>query len=369
MFRSVVDALALACALCIIAPAQAQSVEGVPAIPSPIEAAPGVHALSLKPHVALLLPTRSPDFARASEAVRNGVLAARDVLMPDMEVVVFDTDDSAESVQNAYRKAADGAPAAIIGPLTRPAVQAIASVVEVLTPTIALNAIDAEVPPNVFMFVLQIEAEAHQVARLAIADLRARDPGRRATAVVITSAAPLHKRAAQAFEEAYVANGGAVLATIDIGAERGNALQTRLAATAPTTVFLAVDAPLASAARPYLRDVAVYGTSQLNTRAERGRQIDLEGIHFVDMPWLVQRDAPAVSRFARSEGLARYSADLERLYAMGIDAFRVAIDAAAGRSSIGFDGVTGAVMVDRQRIERRALPAVIRDGEAVPDGQ
>lgn len=369
MFRLIVQALAVFGASSIIAAAAAQPLEGTPAVSTPLGAAQGLQPLALKPHLSLLLPTRSPDFARAAEAVRNGVLAARDVLMPDMEVVVVDTDDVPEHVQAAYREAAKTAPAAIIGPLTRPAVQAIASEVEVLTPTIALNAVDTPVPPNVYQFALQIEVEARQVARLAVSDLRARDPSRRATAVVITSNAPLQKRATQAFIDAYTAEGGSVLATIDIGAERGNALQTRLAATAPAEVFLAIDAPLASAVRPYLRDVVVYGTSQLNTRAEPGRLIDLEGIHFVDMPWLVQRDAPAVSRFARSDALAKYSADLERLYAMGIDAFRIATDAASGRSPIGFDGVTGVLLQDGQRIERRALPAVIRDGEAVPDGQ
>lgn len=369
MFRFVVRTLALVGASSIIAAAPAQPVEGVPAVTSPVEAAPGLKPLSLRPHVSLVLPTQSPDFARAAEAVRNGVLAARDVLMPDMEVVLIDTDEAPEHVQAAYREAAKNGPVAIIGPLTRPALQAIASQLEVLTPTVALNAVDTPVPPHVLMFALQIETEARQVARLALADLRARDPGRRATAVVVTSAAPLHKRAAQAFEDEYRANGGAVLASIDIGAERGAALQSRLAALGPAQVFLALDAPLASAVRPYLREVPVYGTSQLNLRAEPGRLIDLEGIHFVDMPWLVQRAAPAVSRFARSDELLRYSADLERLYAMGIDAFRIATDAAAGRTPVGFDGVTGALMQEGQRIERRALPAIIRDGEAAPDNQ
>lgn len=371
IFRSFADALLAACAACIIAPAFAQTAadDPPPATTSPVVATPGLRGLALAPHIALLLPMRSPDYARASEAVRNGVLAARDVLMPDMEIVVHEAGDTAEETQAAYRSAAQASPVAIIGPLTRPAVQAISSAVEVLTPTVALNAIDAAVPPNVVMFALLIESEAQQVARLAIGDLRVREPGRQASAVVITSAAPLHRRAAQAFGEAFASGGGTVLATIDAASDRGAALQSRLASAAPALVFLAVDAGIASTVRPYLRDVPAYGTSQLNARADRLRLYDLEGVHLVDMPWLVQRAAPAVSRFARSEELARYSADLERLYAMGIDAFRLALDAATGRASSGFDGVTGALRLEQQRVERRAMPAIFRDGEAVADGQ
>lgn len=357
------------CAVCMIAPAYGQPAapEGTPATAAPVTAPAPLRGMSLRPHMTLLLPTRSPDFSRAAEAVRNGVLAARDVLMPDMEVVVADTDDSSEAVLAAYREAAAQSPVAIVGPLTRSAVQAIASAIDVLTPTVALNVIDAA-PPHIVMFALQIEAEARQIARLALADLRVREPGRSPTALVVTSEAPLHKRAAQAFQAEFVNAGGAVVATVDINAERGAALQTRLAATSPALVFLAVDAALASAARPYARDLPVYGTSQLNARADRVRQIDLEGVRLVDMPWLVQREAPEVRRYARGEDLVRYSADLDRLYAMGIDAFRLALDLGAGRENIGFSGVTGALLVERQHVERRALPAVIRDGDAVPDG-
>lgn len=353
----------------MIAPARGQSSapEGTPATTAPVIAPAPLRGMSLKPHLTLLLPTRSPDFARAAEAVRNGALAARDVLMPDMEVVVADTDDTPEAVLAAYREAAASSPVAIIGPLTRPAVQAIAADIDVLTPTLALNVIDAA-PPHIVMFALQIESEARQVARLAVADLRAREPGRSPTALVVTSGAPLHKRAALAFQAEFANAGGAVLATVDMSVERGPALQTRLTATAPALMFLAVDAALASAVRPYARELPVYGTSQLNVRADRVRQIDLEGVRLVDMPWLVQREAPEVRRFARSEDLLRYSADLDRLYAMGIDAFRLALDLSAGRENIGFSGVTGALLVERQHVERRALPAVIRDGQAVLDG-
>ena len=327
-----------------------------------------VPAMPVKRHVALVLPLRSADFSRAAEAVRNGVLAARDALYPALEVVLYDSDDTVADVQAAYRSAGAGAPSAIIGPLTRPAVLAIASVLEVLVPTIALNAVDQAVPPNVLMYALQIEPEARQVAAWAYAAQRTLVPSAPPSMIVITGDAPLQKRAASAFAEAFVAAGGRIAATLDASAEPPAVVARRVSNIGAAGAFLAVDIAYASLLRPLMRDVPVWGTSQLNPRNDRVRAIDLDGARFVDMPWLVQPDAPGVALFARNDELARYSADLERLYALGIDALRLAVASAADHPSGALDGVTGSLLIDPPRIERRALPVQIRDGQAVPDG-
>lgn len=319
-------------------------------------------------HVALVLPLRSPDFARAAEAVRNGVLAARDALYPTLEVVLYDSDDTASDVQAAYRSAGASGPSAIIGPLTRPAVLAISSVLEVLTPTIALNAIDQAVPPNVLMYALQIEPEARQVAMWAAAQQRTLAPSAPPSMVVVVDDSPLQKRAAAAFAEAFVAAGGRIAGTLDASAEPAAVVAKRITAIPASGAFLAVDTHYASLLRPLIRDLPVWGTSQLNTRNDRVRAIDLEGARFVDMPWLVQPDAPGVALFARSDELLRYSPDLERLYALGIDALRLAVARASDHPTGALDGVTGSLLVDPPRIERRALPVQMRDGQPMPDG-
>jgi uncharacterized protein len=91
---------------------------------------------------------------------------------------------------------------------------------------------------------------------------------------------------------------------------------------------------------------------------------DLNGLRFVDMPWLHQADHAASMVFARPE--APLSADLERLYALGIDAFRVAGELARARTEFEVDGVTGGLTVHAGAIRRLPLQLEFRDGTAVP---
>ena len=63
----------------------------------------------------------------------------------------------------------------------------------------------------------------------------------------------------------------------------------------------------------------------------------------MDMPWLLQPDHPAVMAY-RHTNKAK-STDMERLYALGIDAFRLMTHLLPPQSQrineISFDGVTG----------------------------
>jgi outer membrane PBP1 activator LpoA protein len=68
----------------------------------------------------------------------------------------------------------------------------------------------------------------------------------------------------------------------------------------------------------------------------------------------------------------RHNADLERLYALGIDAYRVAHEIAAQHRDFQLDGVTGKLKVHfdktKAHFERSAQPAVYRDGLVVSEG-
>ena len=90
---------------------------------------------------------------------------------------------------------------------------------------------------------------------------------------------------------------------------------------------------------------------------------DLEGVRFVDMPWLLQPDHPAVMVYpppARPMTL-----ETARLYALGIDAYRVAQEWMKGETRFDIDGVTGRLRVNRAqgvRIERIPTSAIYRNG-------
>jgi len=68
---------------------------------------------------------------------------------------------------------------------------------------------------------------------------------------------------------------------------------------------------------------------------------------------------------------AKPNADLERLYALGIDAYRVAHEIAQQRSGFDIDGVTGKIHVNMVSggttyFQRAEMQAVYQDGVPVP---
>ena len=97
-------------------------------------------------------------------------------------------------------------------------------------------------------------------------------------------------------------------------------------------VFLALDQAEARAVRPYVSGMLpIYATSlSVNPRAEAIVNVDLQGVRYMDMPWFVQPDHPAVMVYPAPEGTLLGGE--ERLYAFGIDAYRLALLHRAGRS-------------------------------------
>ena len=59
-------------------------------------------------------------------------------------------------------------------------------------------------------------------------------------------------------------------------------------------------------------------------RQRRARRHELNRVRFVDMPWLLQADHPAVMIYPRAQ--FGDAIDFERLYALGIDAFRLGLE-------------------------------------------
>ena len=117
------------------------------------------------------------------------------------------------------------------------------------------------------------------------------------------------------------------------------------------------------------RGIAVFGTSLLfagdpaQSAEAAALARDLEGIRFVDMPWLLQPDHPAVMVYPPAPIAA--SIELRRLYAFGIDSYRLAIAWMKGERRFDIDGVTGRLHVDRSqslRVQRTPVLAAYRGG-------
>ena len=328
----------------------------------PAPAATATVATVAAPHVALLLPLKSAAFARAAAAVHQGFMAA--AVGTAVDVKLYATDDQTDGILSAYQDALQQGARMVVGPLTRSAVTALAASSLVGVPTLALNQpeTDGVLPQNLYLFSLSVEAEARQVARSAFADGRL-------TALVIGTGTPLSRRTGQAFLDEWRSLRGESAGQVDLPKSPDDypALREAIASHPSDMIFLAADAEKARLARPYLSAaVATYATSQIyGGKTDQLKNIDLTGIRFVDMPWLLQPDHPAVMAYP---GADFPSVDLARLYAFGIDAFRLAKLMAEGRPHRGFtlDGVTGRISFKSSQIfERQLTPAQFVQGEAV----
>ncbi len=325
--------------------------------PSPAAAADGV------PHIALLLPLSSKSFGKHAEAVRDGFLAAvkaqgRAVL----PVRLYALGDDPEQAVDAYIKALAAGARVVVGPLTRNGVTAVMGSAAVLVPTLALNVPEgsAAPPPEIYMLSLQVESEARQVAQLAWQD------GFRKAATV-NGDTPLLKRIHQAFVEEFTRLGGVPVANYTFTSEPEGLARIKKAVEAGTAdmAFFALDFARARLARPYFGVLPIYATSQVHPgNAGPLAGFDLAGVRFLDMPWLLQPDHPAVMVYPRPAFGG--AVEFDRFYALGIDAYRIALTLLAGKTEDGLDGVTGHLTLGRDRHFVRGLAAAqFTDGKLV----
>jgi uncharacterized protein len=321
------------------------------------------------PQIALLLPLGSPSFSRAAESVQQGfAAAAKTDAGTEIATKIYPTTDDPDSIASAYEQALAQGARLIVGPLTRIGVSRIAQNMQPGVPVLALNVPenDAPLPEDFYVFSLQSEAESRQLARMAYAE------GRRSV-LTVTDAQPLMRRIQKAFVDEFVQQGGKVVGEFAYRNTTADLTALREAATAGQcdTVFLALDSAHARLARPYVEGTAqVYATSQvLEGPPERLRDAELNGVRFVDMPWLLQADHPAVMIYARTGSSAPAASDFERLYAFGIDAYRIAADLLRGGkvAQEPLDGVTGRISLTSDRhFVRELTPAQFIDGRPVP---
>ncbi|WP_016833799.1 penicillin-binding protein activator, partial [Herbaspirillum lusitanum] len=316
-------------------------------------------------------------------------------------ITIIETGDSVQDVLSAYNDAAAKYDI-IVGPLARSAVTALAQSNNIVKPTIALaqpdlpDGAEQRLPRQLLLMGLSIEDEARQVAAWTE---RVKTPGKIFS--VATNVA-WQRRAAKAFTQ-QARQIGLTVDNLELSVPN-NALSAsglaqlsqRIQAERPALLFVALDAAQTIQLRSAIgSEIPLYGTSQLNplTLATATAALDaaakaaaantappvndsrlpeLDGVHLVDMPWQLQADHAAVAAYPRSVANTdgKPNADLERLYALGIDAFRVASEIAAQRSGFDIDGVTGQINANigagATYFQRKETQAVYQDGIAVP---
>lgn len=337
----------------------------------PVDAPGAVPAAAPAIRIGLLLPLRSDALGPPASALRAGFLAAWERDRAGFAVNVIETGDTPGDALDAYMAALKDNDI-IVGPLARSAVGAIAFSGAVNKPTIALNHPDGKagdvLPPNLLVVGLSIEDEARQVAQWAAAEF----PG--SSALIVSGTANWQRRIAAAFAAQWKQLGNKA----DVAELSGSggylhehgiiSLKTRIDAEQPTIMFAALDADQLRQVRSIVGTaLTTFGTSSVNPgTGQAAALVDLDGTRLLDMPWEVHPEHSAVMVYPRFLG-STGSLDHDRLYALGIDAFRIARQLALQPNTpFKMDGVTGRLSVDfgqgRARFSRTQPGAVYQAG-------
>ncbi len=331
--------------------------------------APAAPAAAVR--IALLIPLQSRRFRLPATAVRDGFMAAWDQERDGAEVELIATGDDVNEVLSAYERAASTHDI-VVGPLTRPALNAIASGT-VTRATIALNHPDSGIalPPLMLAIGLSIEDEARQVAEWAARE----HPGGRA--LILSGPEAWQQRMAQAFELRWSElgrNGRSEELATDGGQVDPDAVElvrTRMEVDPPELIFAALDAGQLRRARALLGTaIPCYAASSAHPgRTDGGGVAELDGLRLLDLPWEVQPGHAPVTRYPRWLN-SSHALDMDRLYALGIDAYRLARALArAPGAAVELDGVTGklsASLAAPAAFRRTEATVVYRDGTFQP---
>jgi outer membrane PBP1 activator LpoA protein len=323
------------------------------------------------PAVALILPGSQTPFAPLAEAVREGFVAARSASTDLIAIQVVEVDATVDAALDAVQSARDRGVRLIVGPLTRDAVNGVVAKGDAGVPIVLLAMPDkaAAIPAGQFALGLSAEDEAAFLVRELLRDPAApADPAASGQVVVVGTGAFARRTGAALV--AALREAGQSPTVLDFPALDAEGIAREIGKTKPAAVLLALDPPDAVQVRTRLpADAPLFATSQINPGSAGGAvvAIDLDGIRFVDLPWMIDPMRGPLAKFDRAP--ASYDADQQRLYALGIDAYRVASALLRGERRIEFDGATGALRIDLKRsarVERKLAFAVFQDGRVAP---
>lgn len=354
------------------APAEAQTTPLPPTVaptPAPAEMAstarpappPGAReAASPGSGIALILPLEVKAFARAAEAVRAGFLAAATAAGEQDDCIVIAHGE--DGVLPAFEDARARGAKVIVGPLLRDDVKAVSQLALDLPFTVALNQLDEGSPtqPNLYTFSLGVESDARLIARRMHAESAQQ-------VAVVTTETPLMKRFAGAFAAEWIQSGGTVPDVVRFEAtpDALTAMRRQLTRRNAPAVLLAMDSANATLAKPYVGTAAAYASGLVFERETQAVARDLDDLVVVEIPWIITPDAAQFANLPKQEF---GSAALTRLYALGLDAFRVAQAFRDGAPEhFTLDGATGQVtLVDGHQFAREGRFGVFRAGQLTP---
>jgi outer membrane PBP1 activator LpoA protein len=349
--------------------------------------------------IALLLP-QDGQLAAVGKALREGFMAAHyQAQQAGQKPPAIEFYDSSKltSMDEFYRKAQADGVQLVVGPLEKPLVKQLSTRPQLPITTLALNYSEGDQgPAQLFQFGLAAEDEAREVSR------RARADGLHRAAIMVPKG-EWGDRVLRAFSQDWQANGGSIVATervdqpVQLAQQIADMFQLRqsearaksLQNAAGTNVaaqpsrrqdiefiFLAATPQQAQQIKPtlnfqYAGDVPVYATSHVYSASGDVNQYnDMNGIRFCETPWLLDSSDPlrqqVVAQWPQAAG------SLGRLYAMGVDAYRLAprLGQLKALPDSRIDGESGSLgMTQTQRVVRQLPWAQFVSGQVqrLPD--
>jgi len=344
-----------------------------------------IELLNTRPErIALLLPLSDA----AGRAVSEGFIAAYyDAQQQNQQVPqisVYDTSNLTD-ILSLYNEVASSGVDLIIGPLRKDSVRQLQAQTSLPVPTLALNYGDDGVPSpaNLYQFGLAPEDEIRQAVQLAWQE------GHR-VAAVLTPAGEEYRRITETFENEWTALGGHLVAStgftgtssysdairrlLDIDDSeartarlnsiipRRNLISTPRRRQDVDVMFLLANPSEGRLIKPamgfhFSGDVDVYAMPAIYDGSEAANNRDLNGVVFIDAPWLLTGDPvkdSVQSSFQPGPG------PVERLRAMGVDSYRLHTRLAQldNFPGISIQGATGILtMREDGSIKRELIPA------------
>jgi len=321
--------------------------------------------------VALALPL-SGNFSSAAGAIRDGFMFAynNDSTAPARPLVYDTSTMSAGDILDQARRDNIGT---LVGPLQKSSVSNIARRDSQIL-NIALNYTDGQSNrPGFYQFALSPEDEAKAAARHAL------DQGY-TRALALVPQGDWGDRVIDAFREQINSEGGTLVDYATYDDNRPDHRQTIQSVLRGYEqggdidfIFVAAQPDQGRQIRSQLRYVGATQLPMLSTShiytgtPDASSDIDLNGVRFVDLPWVVGDGGTLASR--RNQAEQRFgdaAKSYKRLFAMGMDAWLLADRIVSGGLSTGdtFEGMTGVLAVTPDGSIRRYLAtAVFRNGE------
>lgn len=330
--------------------------------------------------IALLLP-QDGQLASVSKALRDGFMAAHYQAQQagqNPPSIQFYDSSRLTSLDEFYRQAQADGVQLVVGPLEKNLVKQLNSRPQLPITTLALNYSEGtQGPAQLFQFGLAAEDEAREVARRARADGLTR-------AGAMVPVGEWGDRVLKAFRQEWEAHGGTVVGVehidkpVALAQQVADLVQLRKngGSSEPTRrqdmqfLFLAATPQQAQQIKPtlnyqYAGDLPVYATSHVfSASGDQNQYNDMNGIRFCETPWLLDPNNPLRQQVTAQWPQAGGS--LGRLYAMGIDAYRLApsLGQLKALPDSRIDGMSGSLsMSSTQRVERQLQWAEFANGQ------